>query len=217
MNSRKPVAYKDPVADQLSEYRQAKRNQHGGPANGVIRQPGATGHFVHRGLTKEEEEKKSEGKIKKHFNLRDIEQMRYNEDNYAADKEANNLSLSLGKLALDYTNEFRRQNGLYPLQWNSRLAVIGEIHCRNMADGKVPVGHDGFHDRVKMFPFPARSFAENVAMNGGSMFPERTAVEGWINSPGHRKNLLSKNVLCGIGVARSFDGRYYFTQLFATV
>lgn len=34
-----------------------------------------------------------------------------------------------------------------------------------MADGVVPVGHDGFKDRMAQVPFFVRSFAENVAMN----------------------------------------------------
>jgi len=43
----------------------------------------------------------------------------------------------------------------------------------------------------------------------------RVAVEGWIQSPGHRKNLLSNQTLCGIGVYVNAAGAYYLTQLFA--
>lgn len=79
-----------------------------------------------------------------------------------------------------------------------------------MADGKVPIGHDGFNDRMKKVPFFVRSFAENVAFNYNMGDPVEVAVNGWIKSPGHRKNLLSTSNLCAIAVY-CHGGRYYFT------
>ena len=38
------------------------------------------------------------------------------------------------------------------------------------------------------------------------------ALEGWKNSPGHRKNLLGQFNFVGIGVAER-AGVFYFTQL----
>jgi len=55
-----------------------------------------------------------------------------------------------------------------------------------------------------------RSFSENVAYNSGCGDPIETAVRGWINSPGHRKNMLATNDLCGIAVHLS-GGTYWFT------
>jgi uncharacterized protein YkwD len=83
-----------------------------------------------------------------------------------------------------------------------------------MAKGVVPIGHAGFSERHAKVPFFVRSFAENVAYNYGMADPVEIAVNGWINSPGHRKNLLSNTNLCGIAVY-CLAGRYYFTQLFA--
>ncbi len=40
------------------------------------------------------------------------------------------------------------------------------------------------------------------------------AVEGWINSPGHRKNLLSATTDSAIAVYKNNDGAYYLTQIF---
>ena len=83
-----------------------------------------------------------------------------------------------------------------------------------MADGKVPFGHDGFNERMRKVPFYVRSFSENVAYNYGCGDPIETAVRGWINSPGHRKNMLAVNNLCGIAVYCKY-GKFWFTQLFA--
>ncbi len=40
-------------------------------------------------------------------------------------------------------------------------------------------------------------------------------MSGWLRSPGHRENIEGAYDLTGIGVARSRQGVYYFTQLFA--
>ena len=87
-------------------------------------------------------------------------------------------------------------------------------HCVNMAEGKCPVGHDGFEGRNNKVPFFKRSFAENVAYNYGQVDAVQCAVQGWINSPGHRKNMLATHNLCGIAVYCLY-GKFYFTQLFA--
>lgn len=79
-----------------------------------------------------------------------------------------------------------------------------------MAEGKVPIGHAGFNDRMQKVPLFVISFAENVAFNFNAGDPVEVAVKGWINSPGHRKNMLSSSNICGIAVYRHY-GRYYFT------
>ena len=84
-----------------------------------------------------------------------------------------------------------------------------------MGEGLVPFGHDGFNKRFKEFPRNSRSGAENVAYNYGISDPAKVCVDGWINSPGHRKNLMGHFNLMGIGVYVNRNGYIYFTQLFA--
>ena len=100
------------------------------------------------------------------------------------------------------------------LSWNQELHDIAMTHCVNMAEGRCPVGHDGFSERHKAVKFYVRSFSENVAYNYGTADPVWAAVNGWINSPGHRKNMLAVNSICGIAVYCHY-GKFYFTQLFA--
>ena len=83
-----------------------------------------------------------------------------------------------------------------------------------MADGVVPVGHANFDKRNQQVTFWKRSFSENVAYNMGHADPVAVAVQGWINSPGHRANMLATNTVCGIAVYCKY-GHFYFTQLFA--
>ena len=79
-----------------------------------------------------------------------------------------------------------------------------------MAQGIVPFSHDKFDERHKKVPFYCTSFSENVAYNYGQADPVECAVRGWINSPGHRKNMLARNNLCAIAVFQ-LGGKYYFT------
>ena len=101
-----------------------------------------------------------------------------------------------------------------PLRWNEQIKCIAAEHALQMAKGLMPFSHDGFDARVRRFP-PNRAAGENLAMNGGVYDVAKCAVDGWINSPGHRKNLLGAFDVCGIGVARSGTGQFYLTQLFA--
>jgi hypothetical protein len=49
-----------------------------------------------------------------------------------------------------------------------------------MAEGRVPIGHDGFKERHRAVTFYTQSFAENVAFNYGMADPIECAVKGWI-------------------------------------
>ncbi|MBM3204539.1 CAP domain-containing protein [Candidatus Uhrbacteria bacterium] len=123
---------------------------------------------------------------------------------------------SIERKAFDLINQHRTSNGLAVLTWSDTVANVSRDHSKNMADGKVPFGHDGFNDRVhtlrKHLSFS--SAAENVAYNGGYDDPASTAVEGWLKSPGHLANIVGAYTQSGIGVATSTDGSYYFTQIF---
>jgi uncharacterized protein YkwD len=126
--------------------------------------------------------------------------------------EARNIALR----AFQLTNEFRASQHLPPLTWNDGLSLIGKGHSEDMANGRVPFGHQGFNNRFRTFPFRfTRGGAENVAMNAGLADVGKVAVDGWINSPGHRKNMLGNFNYSGIGVTQGPQGAWYLTQLFA--
>ena len=83
-------------------------------------------------------------------------------------------------------------------------------HSVDMAEGRVPFGHDGFHRRNNKVPFYVRSFSENVAWNTGHEDPVECAVQGMIDSDDQRKKILANNNLCAIAVFER-EGKYYFT------
>jgi hypothetical protein len=124
--------------------------------------------------------------------------------------------LIIAKETVRLTNVFRREQGREPdVEWSAEMAEIGWKHSKNMGEGEVAFGHDGFSERAKEMRMS--SAGENVFMVQGvaAASVAKLAVDGWANSPGHRRNMLGNWRFCGIGVYRNGSGGYYLTQLFA--
>jgi uncharacterized protein YkwD len=127
---------------------------------------------------------------------------------------ASSAITDLEKAVNQQINQYRASKKLPPLRVDPRISQIARIHSENMANGKVRFSHDGFEGRAKAITIPYQSVGENVAYNMGYSDPVRKAVEGWIKSEGHRKNMEGQFNLTGIGIAKNAKGEYYFTQLF---
>lgn len=115
---------------------------------------------------------------------------------------------------LIYINQFRVQKGLPKLQMNPFLSQEAKQHSADMATHRMAFGHEGFTQRMSHLQKKIQSAqggAENVAYNYKTA---KIVAEGWINSPGHRRNILGHYNQTGIGIVRDKSGRPYFTQLF---
>lgn len=124
----------------------------------------------------------------------------------------------LGRRCFELTNDFRQSKGLNKLAWNDDIFYVSLTHSEDMSLAKVGFGHTGFAERLKMFPFSYQTASENVAYCEGSDVESlaKTIVDGWINSPGHRKNMLSNaNISAVAAYSKEGSPRYYFTQMFA--
>ena len=122
---------------------------------------------------------------------------------------------AMEQAVLQQINEYRRQKGLSVLTLNATISRQARIHSQDMASSRV-LSHDGFNARIQTIAksIAYRSAAENVAFNMGFANPDRQAVEGWLKSTGHRRNIEGNFGLTGIGVAKNAQGEYYFTQIF---
>jgi uncharacterized protein YkwD len=115
-------------------------------------------------------------------------------------------------------NVARRDAGCAAVHADARLARAALGHSRDMArrgyfshdspDGVSP------WDRARSAGY-TRPTGENIAMG----YRDAAAVmEGWMNSPGHRANILNcDSRAVGVGLARNADGTPYWTQLFGAV
>jgi uncharacterized protein YkwD len=122
---------------------------------------------------------------------------------------------SMSTEILRLVNQHRRAIGRPPLEANSFMSSVALEHSRDMLSGKIPFGHDGFHDRIDRIRKkigPMHVAAENVASGPMSA---REVVAGWLHSPGHRRNIEGDFKFTGIGLAFGRDGNIFFTQIFA--
>lgn len=124
---------------------------------------------------------------------------------------------ALESMTYKLVNEHRRAKGLAPLAYDARIAAVARRHSKDMADGRVPEGHEGFEARQRRISkmIPLRGIAENVGIND---YPRtrtvRTAVSGWLGSRGHRENIEGRYDLTGVGIVRDARGVFYYTQIF---
>lgn len=111
-------------------------------------------------------------------------------------------------------NKVRAENGLKALIHDESLSRVARIKSQDMKDNgyfshQSPTYGSPF-DMMKTFGISYRSAAENIAK--GQRTPE-AVVNAWMNSSGHRKNILSASYT-HIGVGYVSSGNYW-TQLFA--
>ena len=119
---------------------------------------------------------------------------------------------------LKLTNEFRKENDRAPLRNDADLNAAAENWSRKMA--KQDFFEHSTSAQAEKYGYDVARWGENIA--AGYRTPE-DVVEGWINSSGHRKNLLNRDFQeIGIGYYKmSNDGgdapyTHYWTQVFGT-
>jgi uncharacterized protein YkwD len=116
------------------------------------------------------------------------------------------------------TNNERQMNGLPRLAWNDLLLDSARGHSIDMAVNGY-FAHQGLDDRSPSERMSDAGYswnyaAENIA--AGQTSPA-AVVDAWMNSPGHRANILN-SVVCDLGVGYAYDAgsdyRHYWTQNF---
>jgi hypothetical protein len=95
---------------------------------------------------------------------------------------------------LALANEARAAHGAGPLHWDPALALAARQHCLRMAaEGPIAHRYGGELDLSDRAGHAGAHFSlieENVAIG-----PDAAAIhEEWMNSPGHRTNLLNPDV-----------------------
>ena len=110
-------------------------------------------------------------------------------------------------------NEIRTQNGLNTLAYDWQLGRVARIKSQDMKDNRYfahnsPVYGTPFQ-MIRNFGISFRSAGENIAK--GYATPQ-AVVNGWMNSSGHRANILNaKYTHIGVGFV---SGGNYWTQMF---
>jgi uncharacterized protein YkwD len=115
-------------------------------------------------------------------------------------------SLALARKAtLCLLNRERSSRGLRAVRLNHKLSVAARAHSRDMVkrgyfDHTSPSGHT-MTGRVSAAGYRFRSLGENIAWGSGTFATPRSIMREWMDSPGHRDNILrAKFREIGIGV-----------------
>lgn len=118
---------------------------------------------------------------------------------------------------LELINIERRKNGLNDLVSDNNLSIVARAHSQDMYERNFfsHTNPDGFSpfDRMKNYGISYRYAAENIA--AGQSSPDEV-VTSWMNSAGHRENILNPNFnKIGIGYFNSGKNYvHYWTQCF---
>ncbi|MGO1370191.1 CAP domain-containing protein [Senegalia sp. (in: firmicutes)] len=123
---------------------------------------------------------------------------------------------SIEDKVIELVNVERGKNGLAPLKKNWELSRVARYKSTDMRDKNYfshtsPTYGSPF-DMMKDFDIKYSTAGENIARG------QRTAqsvMDGWMNSEGHRKNILNSSFdEIGVGIAKDNNGGYYWTQMF---
>lgn len=113
-------------------------------------------------------------------------------------------------------NVERAKNGLAALSIDATITKTATLKSQDMAKNNYfshtsPTYGSPF-DLMKQYGVSYRTAGENIAM--GQTSPAQV-MNGWMNSPGHRANILNSSYTkIGVGVAQNANGTYYWTQHF---
>ena len=118
-------------------------------------------------------------------------------------------------------NQERQNQGISPLTSQSPLAVAARNHSQDMAcnDFFSHTGSDGSTpaSRAAAQGYSFTTIGENIYAGSGPYNSPEQAFNAWMNSPGHRTNMLNPE-FSEIGVGHGFDALSpyggYFTAMF---
>jgi len=115
-------------------------------------------------------------------------------------------------------NQNRRHGGCDPFTLDRRLIEAANEHAADMARrdyfAHESPGGEGAGDRVSEAGYKWKRYGENIARGADSAYE---VVNGWMNSPTHRENILDCRLHeMGVGLAIGRDRTPYWVQDFAT-
>jgi uncharacterized protein YkwD len=113
-------------------------------------------------------------------------------------------------------NRERQVHGRRPLKLSAKLVEAADLHARDMAEHKklAHVGADGstVAERVKTRGYACIRVGENVA---AGQYAAADVMKAWMESPGHRENILADFGEMGAASAADSNGKRYWCVVFA--
>jgi len=126
---------------------------------------------------------------------------------------------SLEQQCVEEVNRVRRRSKLPLLSFSEELLPVAREYSRRMAEQNFfshsdPDGRT-VRERVDEADIRWRMIGENLAYSNGYVNPVAASLHGWMESPGHRRNILEPDFnLTAVGAWIASDGTVYFTEIF---
>lgn len=123
---------------------------------------------------------------------------------------------SIEKEVVRLVNIEREKNGLKALEIDAELSKVARTKSKDMADkgyfSHTSPTYGSPFDMMKKFGIKYSYAGENIAKGQPTA---ESVVKAWMNSEGHRANILSKNFTkIGVGYYKDSNGTPYWTQMF---
>lgn len=123
---------------------------------------------------------------------------------------------SIEKEVVRLVNIERGKNGLKALEIDAELSKVARTKSKDMADkgyfSHTSPTYGSPFDMMKKFGIKYSYAGENIAKGQPTA---ESVVKAWMNSEGHRANILSKNFTkIGVGYYKDSKGTAYWTQMF---
>lgn len=110
--------------------------------------------------------------------------------------------------AFNLANAERQKAGLSPLVWSDEMYNASNVRAIELSALFSHTRPDG----TRCFTAaPNIMYGENIAMGYKSA---GSVINGWMNSPGHRANILNPNHTIGAISLYVVNGKYYWSQNF---
>jgi uncharacterized protein YkwD len=112
-------------------------------------------------------------------------------------------------------NDYRVSIGLKALKDINYVSVKAEEHTNEMIAVNT-ISHDGFVARSEdiMKVLGAIKVGENVAYNYAT---SQAVFNAWLNSPGHKANIVGDFTNFGMSIRLDAAGRKYYTNIFVKI
>lgn len=124
------------------------------------------------------------------------------------------------RIIFELTNAFRAHNNIAPFKYNDKLSNVARKHSKDMADkdyfSHTSLDGTSMSERISQGGINWSRCGENIAAGNQTGFD---AFGQWLNSLGHRKNMLEQSGDLGVGSAYNGSSTYgyYQTQNFAYI
>ncbi len=116
----------------------------------------------------------------------------------------------LGRELVELLNRERSGRGLAAVTWHDQVAAAASAHSADMASHRQMshTGSDGSDAgrRLERAGFEWGGWAENI---GAGYETAASMFDGWMNSPGHRVNMLGEYRYVGVAAVDGGGARYW--------